>query len=443
MNTPSRFLLAAGVAFAFSGCDSVLDKAPETAIAADEVFVNQQQVEAVLTGGYNQVQGFIDDATVFGDLAAETARHSGSFPSWRQIDSYAISPDNVEVAQQWNANYGLINIANNLITKTPTVQDVEFTEAERNSVIAQALTMRAYGYHNLSRWFGGVPINLTPTEGAADGDRNPERASLDAVYDQIIADLDRAISLGSGGGTGLINTNVSKALLARVLLYDQQYARAASVAGEVINAYTLAGTYAQIYEDLNSSESIWELQYNTTDTNGMSFFAYPSGAGGRFEYAPTNAFIDDFIANGGARLNSNLAVVAGRVIVNKYFRFSTDDDHHFLFRLPEMMLIRAEALAYSEDGTDYSEEVGLINQLRERAELQPLAAAAITSDEALRTAVLNERKFELAFEGHRWHDLVRTGRATTVLNINETRTRWPIPQGELDVNPNLQQNPGY
>lgn len=469
----NRFLptLALGLAVGLSGCDSFLeDVNPELSIDESLAFDDEATVNAILIGAYDELQQDLDDQIIFADLMAETAAHTGSFPSWSELDNYVYAPTNVEIGQQWFANYDLINVANNLIAGVPGVEDAGFSEGERNRVLAQAYTLRAFAYHNLIRWFGvrggaGVPLVLTPTitvEDAAD----VERAAYSAVYDQIIADYeeaDRLFGLATGAvPTGFINQNVTRALLARTLLYAERYEEASDVADQVIPNYSLA-PLASIYEGLNSLDSIWEIQYNPDDQNSMSFFAFISG--GRYEYGPTAPFSQSFSPADG-RFQYNIRVGSqNRLQVAKYFRVNTDDDHHFLVRLPEMLFIKAEAAARAGE---YDDAIELVNQVRARAYQEvdanddgtpdvsledflysdaDVADGDINSlDEAL-TIILNERRLELAFEGHRWHDLVRTGRALTVLAGNglrdEFRTRWPIPQDELDANQLLEQNPGY
>ena len=461
-------LLAAGLALGLAGCD-IFDIDPQISIASDQAFVDEQTVNAILVGAYDELQDDLDDAVIFADLAAETAAHSGSFPSWSEIDNYIIPPNNVEVGQQWFGNYDLINVANNLIAFTPGVDDQGFSDDEKDLVVAQALVLRAFAYHRLIRWFGvrggaGVPIITEPTlsvDDAVDVARN----SYDEVYDQIIGDYRRAEQLFDGSNAppvGFIGIDVTRGLLARALLYDEQYEEAADVADLVIPKYQLA-SLAGVYEGLNSSESIWEIQYNPDDGNSMSFFAFISG--GRYEYAPTAAFANSF-SPADARFQYNIAVGSrSRLQVAKYFRVNTDDDHHFIVRLPELLFIKAEAAARAGD---YDEAIDLVNQVRARAyqevdedgdgeadiSLEDFLYDADSDDdgtddvdsfdEAL-DIILNERRLELAFEGHRWHDLVRTGRAvSTLTDLNdEFRTRWPIPQDELDTNQLLEQNPGY
>ena len=467
MNRITLFL-SVSLALGLAGCD-IFDVNPEVAISDDLAFDDEQTVRAILVGAYSELQtsDFIDVSTIFADLSAETAAHTGSFPTWSEVDNYLIPPNNVTTGRVWQNGYDLINIANNLIAFTPGVEDAGFSDDERDQVVGQALALRAFAYHTLIRWYGvrggaGIPIVTEPTVTVDDAE-DVARDSYDAVYDQIISDYRQAEDLldGNSGGiaTGFLNVNGVRGLLARALLYDEQYDEAAAVADQVIPNYRLA-TLASVYEGLNSSESIWELQYNPDDTNSMSF--YGNIAGGRYEYAPTADLANSFVASDGRRQYNVTTGSNSRLVVAKYFRVNTDDDHHFIVRLPELLFIKAEAAARNGD---YDEAVDLVNQVRERAyravDADGDGAPDVSLDDFLYDSddddddvdsldealdiILNERKLELAFEGHRWHDLVRTGRAVSTLDglNDEFRTRWPIPQGELDANQLLEQNPGY
>jgi hypothetical protein len=137
--------------------------------------------------------------------------------------------------------------------------------------------------------------------------------------------------------------------------------------------------------------------------------------------------------------------------VNKYRIFTNNSPQNYiLIRLADIMLLQAEAL--NENG-DQDGAASLVNQIRNRVNLPPVQA---TNQDAMRLAIEKERRLELAFEGHRWYDLKRTGRAITVINnaigpqgtvfgysLNQNKLLWPIPQAELDKNTKLVQNPGY
>ena len=223
-----------------------------------------------------------------------------------------------------------------------------------------------------------------------------------------------------------------------MLLYDGQFEAAGALAADLAGDYPLVDLES-LYGSLNSAESIWELQYTTDDSNAMAFFGFV--VGGRNEYSPTQTAVDLYEAGDG-RLDWAFAIDSETLVVGKYFRVNTGADHHFLIRGAEMVLIAAEAAARDDD---YDEAVRLVNLVRTRAGASEIDEDSIDSQSEALDLVLAERARELIFEGHRWHDLVRTGRAVSTLEtlVSENFTRWPIPQRELDVNEALQQNPGY
>jgi hypothetical protein len=131
------------------------------------------------------------------------------------------------------------------------------------------------------------------------------------------------------------------------------------------------------------------------------------------------------------------------------YRSIVGTEYFPVLRFAEMILTRAEALARLGQ---LSEAVDEYNRVRERAGLPddilgvtvigPGATTLSTQDQVI-ARILNERRLELAFEGDRWPDLVRTGLATTVMGISAQATLYPIPQREVDVAPGITQNPGY
>ena len=433
-----RFLLVAGAAFSLSACDSFFDLVPETSVSQNEVYTDATGAEAAINGVYNSLQGVMTDELIMSELAADNAQHTGSYPSWLEVDTNNLSVDNAESTGLWIGWYDVINNANNIIA---AVQGTPGLDPDRaNEIQGEAYAARAYSYHALTTWFGDVPLVLDPTLNVDPEAVQVSRSSTDEVYAQIISDLRTAEGLvAESQSVGLIDRDVVRAILARVLLYDGQYAEAGQIATELSVAYPLTDL-TTLYGNLNSGESIWELQYTTDDSNSMAFFAFSTGAGGRREYAPTQAFADLF-AESDDRYDFNIETQGANLVFNKYFRVATGTDHYFLFRGGEMILIAAEVAARAGNT---STAVSLVNEIRSRAGAPSVDAGTIGSAGAALDLVLAERRIELNLEGHRWHDLVRTGRAVSALGLPSTdQTLWPIPERDRKVNPNLSQNPGY
>ena len=114
-----------------------------------------------------------------------------------------------------------------------------------------------------------------------------------------------------------------------------------------------------------------------------------------------------------------------------------EDPNIYVIRLADVILIRAEAL--NELGQP-AQATPLVNQIRNRV---GLANSTATTQANLREVIDRERRLEFAFEGQRWHDLVRTGRAEAKLSVGKDKLVWPVPARERNVNPELVQNPGY
>jgi hypothetical protein len=433
------------------GCD-VLDQAPQQSVDANTAFENQNGAFAVLQGAYSAMQGLgATPSLVYVELAGDYAAHSGSFPSWAAVDRHTLIQDNAEVATTWNTAYSTINVANNVIVNVPLVNDAGFTATARASYVAQAKVIRASAYLLLVRYFGRVPLVLTPTV-QIDASTNVSRATTEAeVYTQIIADLtDAYTALGDAGSTAspTVTGWTARALRARANLAAGNYAAAEADAKYVIDngPFTMASTYAAIFEGAQaSSESIWELQFNTEDTNPMSFWALPNGAGGRREYAPTQAFIDAHALT-DTRFDVNIKSVAGQAVLGKYFRVD-DSDKIVVTRLAEMYLIHAEAIArQTPNAARIQEGLNSLNVVRARAGVPDRLIAEAPTGAALADLVIFERGLELALEGHRWFDLKRNGDALAIIPSGEAfRLLWPIPQRELQANPNIadDQNDGY
>jgi hypothetical protein len=467
----------------WAGCDAfeTLEQDPQNSLSGEQVLSNADGVRSVLFGAYNDMQGFMDDFTIFASLGSDLAAHTGSFPSWQDIDNHQMDASNPEAEGIWDGVYETINTANLLVARAQAADFDDLSEQEAANIRAQARVIRAFGYHGLVRWFGGhdglsdlgVPIITEPTQ-TIDDVQFPARATVGEVYDQIIADLEQAEgAIQTTGAAGFADVDVARALLARAHLYrasiqrragnasaaQSDYAEAEANARAVLDRGRFAlSTLGAVYDGLNSSESIWELQYNSQDANAMSFFGRPNGFGGRFEYGPDpNRFLPT-IDSLDDRRDINLRTAGGTTFIGKYFR-QDGSDHHFLVRLPEVKLTLAEALVQQDFEGNKAEAVAQINDIRERAynedidgtqgnDFQEAGAeidpAGVTSLDQMMDLITAERRIELAFEGHRWHDLNRLGITGEVETLpSPDARRFPIPQEAIDVNENLDQNPGF
>ncbi|MEL7834000.1 RagB/SusD family nutrient uptake outer membrane protein [Fodinibius sp. Rm-B-1B1-1] len=445
------------VVFVVSSCD-VTNQTPQQSLPSETVLTTEDGANSTLAGAYSAYQEVIEDDYVFAELAADYAGHSGSYPSWASVNQHNLLPTNAEGRDMWIEYYELINITNNLIGNVPDIEEDGFSDAEKNQIVAEAKILRALAYHSLVRYFGGVPLITTPTTSLGE-ESFVERSSVSAVYDQIVTDLEQAEStLGADGSANSRTATgyTAKALLARVHLYQGNHGAAEDYATEVIDSGTFAlGTYEGLFGNTPSTaEPIFRLEFTSEDDNSLSFFARPNGYGGRREYAPTSDYTSAF-ANEDMRELVNLTDFdpseGNGSELAKYFELEGNDDV-IIVRLAEMYLIRAEARGL-KDTPDYGGVASDLNMVQRRAyeNQEPsggpystdYAAADFTSDQEVIDAVMYQRGLELAQEGHRWFDYKRLGMATSQFGIDQAMTLWPIPQREMDSNPNLEQNPGY
>jgi len=430
-----------------NNCTSVVsDPQPQTAVSADNAIVTPTGARAALYGAYDALQATASannfnsymglQYLFFPDLQGGNLRWTGTFTDWSQASTRTILTDNASVSTTWQQIYYAVNCTNNLIAQVPKINDPSF--ADQKTIIGEAYFLRAYHYFNLLRYWGDVPIvtdptlDITPSSFPA---RNPKAD----VYTLVLSDMDQAIAnLPTKNATGRVTIYSAYALKARVHLYRGEWQNAIDATNMIIGnaAFSLVPSFTDLFLKQNTSETIWEIQFNSTDKGFQAFYLFSSTLGGRNEVRPSPALQSAYAAN-DARIikttdyNEHL----------KYYRVSTGDDHTIAFRLAEMYLIRAEAQnELNQIAAAYAD----INIIRNRAGIGNANISLQTNQAGLRDEIFLQRRLELALEGHYFFDLVRTGRASTTLaNWNDNQALWPIPQREIQANPNLIQNPGY
>jgi hypothetical protein len=243
------------------------------------------------------------------------------------------------------------------------------------------------------------------------------------------------------------------ALESRVRLYMQDWAGAEAAAAQVESMnYSLAPNFSDLFDATgnNTPEDIFRVTFTPTQSQAVGFYYLPKALGGRYEESPTtgaSGIIAAFDPASGGNISAynptdergkwSISRSGTRTYAAKFRNPSGDEDLHVI-RLGEVILIRAEALAHLNR---LPEAVDEYNRLRVRAGLAPDPTVGLTQAGVL-AAIARERRLELAFEGDRWPDMVRTGEAIA-LGVDPIQTLLPIPQSEIDVAPNMTQNPGY
>lgn len=296
---------------------------------------------------------------------------------------------------------------------------------------------------------------------------------MSEVYQQIITDLGTALAnvKASESNKNIVTTGAVNYLLAMVYatIEPHDYTKVLKYCNDVIaGPYSLLPKYSQLWDNNheNSPESIFEINYDGTSSSGNWGVSMFQGMDWKKFNIPSNDLVQAFESEGDTvRENASILFldVTGHwsdthwpqthyPFVNKYRALTQPSPQNYIFyRLADILLLKAEAL--NETG-DITGAAALVNQIRSRVNLPNTTA---TTQDAMRLAIEKERRLELAFEGHRWYDLKRTGRAIAVINavtnfgagvtmsytLTQDKLIWPIPQSEMDKNSYLTQNPGY
>ncbi len=460
--------IALSSVIAFS-CD-VLEQEPETQISDQGAFTNEKSADAALAGLYHQMQAggyYGRNFQIISDVSADVAQSIGTWDFYREMDTYSLDASNTELNNFYIAAYRTVNQANNLIASVP---GIEMPQAKRDNLVGQAYFARALAFFDLNRVFGGVPgkigtksvvLPLEPSRGAGEA-AYLSRPDLAVGYAQVKSDLLQAISLlpEAQASIAFSRSRVVKAsaraLLSRLHLYLGEWDDVITTSTEVINdpRYVLVSNFSNIFSGKLTTESIFELEFDNADQSGIRNWYLPAtgGLGGRGDLAMHGDFVNLIRSNPadtrGAMFGFNTA--EGVFYPLKYQKPGNIDNIHVL-RIAEMFMNRAEAHA---NKNSIALAVADLNRIRNRAGLAnysgPMTQAAVL------LAIEQERAFEFHLEGHRFFDLVRTGRALTVLaSVNRRNSSvptgidqafkqiMPIPRVDLLANPNLEQNQGY
>lgn len=449
------FFITAIFAFFWVSCD-VLDVDPEHSIPADTAINNKNDVIRAVNGCYDafQAAGYYGrNYIAVGDLSADNLIWSGTTAGYNQIDKNSILADNVIAEGIWASIYTALNRVNNVIDRVQTLDEDVLSQDEKEEILAEMHFLRALAHYDLMRLFGGIPMRTTAVSPSED-DLNIPRSSMEDVFRQISDDLKYAEeNIQSTIVRGKASEAALLALKARVSLHNYYFNPAQNrdslfiaidAATNVIDNFNLEleNDYAYLYSGNASTESIFEIEFNDQDRNRLAEYFFPTSSSGRYEFAPDSTLVDSYEAD-DERLEASIAFSGTDPYAIKYSDIETGTDNVYVFRLAEMHLIRAEANA--QLARDAEIILDDLNAVRERAGLE---ASSTTNHQALLEEIEEQRRVEFAFEGHRWFDLVRTGRAIDVLEgVSETyQTLFPIPLNEILANDAIDeedQNPGY
>lgn len=453
-NKMKKILILMVTMLYITACSTDLDQTPDNASSSDTL----TDYEPVLRAAYGYHFDAVGPMAIFGDFRSDNALFDETpFTDFDMFgnNNLTSSMTNDFFKPFYAALYKSILSANGVIENS--------TDATQ---IGEAKFIRALSYYKLILVFGDVTVNLLATPDLTDTETLARQPKNDVYNNVVIPDLKDAMSaLGSSNAAaanGRATKNAAQALLGKVYAAMGNYTAAATELKAVIDGANAAGiklqtNFADIFgatNDLNS-EIIFATQMSSTASISSSstdiFTNWYSGANTKADAAdgaPIDQDLIDAFAASTGDVRSALTV-SGTVSV-KYPGSATDQDW-IEIRLADVMLLYAEALNESTNtsGAQSASILSGLDPIRTRAGLASLSGTA-TTQATVRQAILNERRLELACEGHRWFDLVRLDAVSSGLlsnemgeTINSNYHVFPIPNTETTSFPIIKQNAGY
>lgn len=442
-----------------TSCDSFVEvDLPKSQLTTPTVFDDYTTANAALSDIYSKLrdQGLLAGgasgiSNQLGNYADELTCFASPGDPTLLFYSNALQASNTTITDYWNIGYNHIYAANAVIEGVEL--STKLTLEEKKQLKGEALFIRALVHFYLTNLYGDIPY-ITSNDHVSNNKAG--KIPSKEIYNLIISDLESATALLSQDYNNVErirpNQFVIQALLARVYLYNQNWAEAANAASAVLNAtnlYSIENNIALVFLK-ESKETIWQFQPSMAgkNTDEAGIFIFYSGPPPFVSIS--DELITSFAINDLRKSNWIASVTDGVDTWYHPYKYKEFDntasslEYSIVFRLAEQYLIRAEARAQQGDLIGAKEDLNII---RKRAGLAD--TDAISQQEIIK-AVLHERRWELFTEyGHRFFDLKRSGEIDAVLSSakagwNTTDVLFPLPQNELSINPNLRpQNSGY
>ncbi len=425
-------------------CDRALDVEPYQSIDYQNAIQNKTGIERAVTGVFDALQSgrlYGRDAIVAGDLAADNLVWAGTSLDYGQVASHQLPANNAIVEGIWAGAYDGINRVNNVLDRLAGI--VDMTAEEKTLAEGRCRFIRGLLYFDLVRWYGAVPLRLVPASGLSGISlaRSEPLEVLQVVYADLKFAADNLPSTEISGYPGGL---AATGLLARMHLFRhslshdlQDVQEAFDKASAVLNSTkSLAVDFNTLFLPGENSESLFEVSFSAQDRNLLAQYFFTRNLTGRYEFAPTPSLLSRFEQT-DARLSATIATDPENLpYCFKYRDVTAGSDRVYILRLAEMYTIRAEAshLLQKPENLILTD----LNQLRLRAGLDSLTE---TPEMDISGLILQECQREFAFEGHRWHDLIRSGKAIATLGINPNQILFPIPLSELQTNLAMEPNP--
>ena len=474
------YAFVVAITFASSCTEEALDTSDPNQITTDNFWVTLSDAEAGIYGVYNSLQrnGLYGQNLFRMECASDNGFNMWDFEGYLDISEGTHVINNGPITQLWTSSYRTIDRANNVLANVP---GMDINEDAKNSIIGEALTLRALCYLNLTTLYGDVPLFLIPIQLI---DMNTASTSIDVIRTEMINNLQQAVDLLPDDNPGRIEKGAAIALLGKTYLYNKEFDLAATTLARLIGGkYEIDLDYATLFSVAGetSREIIFAVKFSALPGQGNGGWS-EGHAGTRVlpnfvdEFEMTDGMsIDDSplydpqnpLENRDPRLDVTVLsegepVSGGNIFraidsptgygYNKYVipELNTNLPQDFyVIRYADVLLMYAEALNESSGPSQAIYDA--VNEVRGRVSMPPIATGQ-TQDE-LRETIRHERRVELGFEGQRMFDLFRWGitkdrfengvKFHTRTFIEPKHLRFPIPLNEIDNNQGIDQNPGW
>lgn len=483
-------ILSGNLLFLLFSCTKDLKLTPTSAISVNSFWKTPDDAKGGLYGMYDKFRSLAQsNLYLLGEARSEVMGNGLQNADFR-IKYFENSLDATNADLNWQLPYQIIDYANLVIKYVPGIQ---FTNAaDKNNILAQAYAMRAWVYFTMAKTWGDLPLITAPSEGYDAETTFKERTPVEQVFSLIKNDIDTALQLfpddGYAAGRGTWSKPATDVLKGDVYLWTGKRMNGGTAdITTALNALneaaqsdvTLLDNFSDIFsysnkgnkevimaahfEDLEASNNYFADMYITSNDIPPTIDAATAeivGIGGGYNWwAPTalvrNQFTDDdqrkaasFVdiyshINGVPSFVTSVVVKGNGFIKSGVREFLNDV---IIYRYADLLLLKAEA--ENALGQDPSAEM---NQVRERAYGDHFADHIFVSGSKAQNddAILKERLLELAFEGKRWWDLVRFGKAFDLVPSLQGRESddylllWPVTQQTITLNPKIKQTPGY
>jgi len=453
---------------------SFVNLTPEGIVPVNTYYATEIDIRSALSGVYNSLRPIYNNQWAFSELPSDNTETTGeSEAGWGEEDKLNWNSTSANLQLVWSRHYSTISYCNILLGR---ITPVQMAETNRANYIAQCKFVRALMYFNLVRMFGAVPLVLTEITSEEQA-YTYNRAPVTEVYTQIEKDLNEAAAVlplsYPAADLGRVTSTAAKALLGKVYIFENKMALAEAKLAEIV---PLAPSPLLSYDKVfglgndNNSDIIFSIQYlagGFGEGNGFASGFVPQVSGTSIIGVSGASFnmgtldLNNAFEAGDLRKNISIGVFQSGSITYYYARKfvyqsvaagAEGDNDWPVLRYGDVLLLYAEAL--NENGNTTNALLQL-NKVRTRAGLAERTGLSQTD---ARTAIRNDRRVELGFEGERWFDLIRWNTYVPVMqayknkyvpisgsfaNILPTLNLYPIPSREITLNPNLTQNPGY